>query len=330
MPRSARAAASGGGGGIDQRKVHTERLAYLATQVRAAHELVAYAERLDEQHARRHRRVRVHLRGRVDAHPAQRHRGSVGRLRRRRRDRGHALHRGCARGVRAGLAHASRPSDAPCSPTSSRTIDLEDEVATLTRDAARDFARNEVVPRAQQIHREDLIVPDDLIQKFAAQGFFGSSISRGVRRDRHGRPAHDHHHRGAVGGLARRGRLAGHAPRDPLEGPPRKGTDEQKREWLPRIASGETLVAIAVTEPDVGSDVASLQTHFEPAERGRRGWRLNGAKAWSTFSGRANVLALLARTDPDSSRGNRGLSLFIVPKDAYPRHQWRYEQPEEA
>lgn len=100
-------------------------------------------------------------------------------------------------------------------------------------------------------------------------------------------------------------------------------------EWLPKIAAGEILVAIAVTEPDVGSDVASLQTRAEPAEHeGRRGWRINGAKAWSTFSGRADVLALLARTDPDVSKGNRGLSLFIVPKATFDGHQWRHEQPE--
>src|SRR5690606_3150575 len=55
-------------------------------------------------------------------------------------------------------------------------IELQDEVATLTRDLARDFAKNEVAPRAQEIHRQDLLVPEDLIQKFAAQGFFGSSI----------------------------------------------------------------------------------------------------------------------------------------------------------
>ncbi|MFN8639188.1 MAG: acyl-CoA dehydrogenase family protein, partial [Dehalococcoidia bacterium] len=234
-------------------------------------------------------------------------------------------------GVRAGLAHARIEAlgRTVLANLGQNHIDLEDEVATLTRDAARDFARNEVVPRAQQIHREDLIVPDDLIQKFAAQGFFGSSIPEEYGGTGMGdlpmiiiTEELSAASLGAAGSLATRPEILSKAL---LAG----GTDEQKREWLPRIASGETLVAIAVTEPDVGSDVASLQTRAEPAEHeGRRGWRLNGAKAWSTFSGRANVLALLARTDPDSSRGNRGLSLFIVPKDAYPGHQWRYEQPE--
>src|SRR4029077_16508091 len=57
------------------------------------------------------------------------------------------------------------------------------------------------------------------------------------------------------------------------------------------------------------------------------GWRISGAKAWCTFAGRANVLALLARTDPDPQAGARGLSLFIVPKDAFPGHEFEMRQP---
>jgi (2S)-methylsuccinyl-CoA dehydrogenase len=83
-----------------------------------------------------------------------------------------------------------------------------------------------------------------------------------------------------------------------------------------------------VTEPDVGSDVASVQCKATPGEAdGRKGWLLNGAKAWGTFAGRANVLALLARTDPDVSKGYAGLSLFIVPKDAFFGHKFEYRQP---
>ncbi|HET6615636.1 MAG TPA: acyl-CoA dehydrogenase, partial [Dehalococcoidia bacterium] len=61
---------------------------------------------------------------------------------------------------------------------------------------------------------------------------------------------------------------------------------------------------------------------------GKQGWLLNGAKAWCTFAGRANVLALLARTDPDASKGHAGLSLFIVPKDTFDGHKFEYRQPE--
>ena len=100
------------------------------------------------------------------------------------------------------------------------------------------------------------------------------------------------------------------------------------KEWLPKIAAGDVLVAIAVTEPDTGSDVSALQTKAEPSElNGQKGWKINGAKAWSTFSGRANVLALLARTDPDMSKGAKGLSLFIVPKDSFgDEEKWEFKQ----
>src|SRR5207237_8833154 len=72
------------------------------------------------------------------------------------------------------------------------------------------------------------------------------------------------------------------------------GTEEQRQRWLPKIAAGEVLVAIAVTEPDVGSDVAAVGCKAERAEvGGQQGWVINGNKAWSTFAGRAGVLALL-------------------------------------
>jgi (2S)-methylsuccinyl-CoA dehydrogenase len=83
-----------------------------------------------------------------------------------------------------------------------------------------------------------------------------------------------------------------------------------------------------VTEPDVGSDVASVACRAEPAEvGGRKGYRINGAKAWCTFAGRANVLALLARTDPNPAAGARGHSLFIVEKDAFGGHEFTMRQP---
>ncbi len=84
------------------------------------------------------------------------------------------------------------------------------------------------------------------------------------------------------------------------------------------------MVGISVTEPDVGSDVASVKCR---AERRGDDWVINGPKSWCTFAGRANVLALLARTDPDPSRGARGLSLFIVPKDAFDGHDFEMKQP---
>jgi (2S)-methylsuccinyl-CoA dehydrogenase len=106
------------------------------------------------------------------------------------------------------------------------------------------------------------------------------------------------------------------------------GTDAQKQTWLPPIAAGELMAGISVTEPDTGSDVASITCRAERGEAGgAAGWLVNGAKAWCTFAGRANVLALLARTDPDAAKGAKGLSLFIVPKDTFEGHSFEMRQP---
>ena len=90
------------------------------------------------------------------------------------------------------------------------------------------------------------------------------------------------------------------------------GTEEQKLEWLPKLATAEVMPAVAVTEPDYGSDVAGIKVTATPAAGpdGADGYVINGVKTWCTFGARADALALLARTDPDRSKGHRGLSLF--------------------
>jgi (2S)-methylsuccinyl-CoA dehydrogenase len=94
------------------------------------------------------------------------------------------------------------------------------------------------------------------------------------------------------------------------------GTAEQKQYFLPRLAAGEMLAAISITEPDYGSDVASLSLK---ASQTTDGWSLNGAKTWCTFAGKADVIVVIARTDPDRSKGHKGLSMFMVEK---PRFSW--------
>jgi (2S)-methylsuccinyl-CoA dehydrogenase len=101
------------------------------------------------------------------------------------------------------------------------------------------------------------------------------------------------------------------------------GTEEQKQTWLPRIATGELMAGIMVTEPDFGSDVAGVKVAATPADGG---WKVNGVKTWATFAGRADVLMLLARTDPDRSKGHRGLSVFIVEKPRTEGHAFHFEQ----
>lgn len=93
----------------------------------------------------------------------------------------------------------------------------------------------------------------------------------------------------------------------------RFGSDEQRDKYMPGIVSGEILTAVAVTEPDAGSDVAGLRTTAKRS--GNDAWVLNGAKMFITNGVNADVLFVAAKTDPDA-KGSRGISMFIVERDA--------------
>jgi (2S)-methylsuccinyl-CoA dehydrogenase len=183
--------------------------------------------------------------------------------------------------------------------------------------AFRRFAQERIAPLAERIHRYDELLPDEIIEELGQMGCFGMSIPArygGFQDDSH--PDHtgmvivsDELSRasfGTAGSLITRPELLSKAL---LKG----GTEAQREKWLPLIASGALQVAVAVTEPDYGSDVANLTTVARPSGSG---WRLNGTKMWCTYAGRAELLMVLARTDPDASLGHRGLSLFMVEKPA--------------
>ncbi len=199
----------------------------------------------------------------------------------------------------------------------------------MVADTFRRFGEDRIAPHAEHIHRNDTDIPEDIIEGLAALGCFGLSVpeeyggfATGGESDYLGMViATEELSRaslGAGGSLITRPEILTRA----LE---RGGTEEQKQEWFPRIASGETMVAVAVTEPDYGSDVANLKV---TATRSDDGWLINGVKTWCTFAGRANVLMLLARTDPDRSKTHRGLSLFIVPKPQAEGHSFAFTQDE--
>ena len=193
-----------------------------------------------------------------------------------------------------------------------------DEEKILMADTFRQFAEDVVKPLASQIHREDMIIPDEILDGVREMGCFGLSVPQ-----RYGGLLPDDQEdnlgmivvteelsRGSLGGagsLITRPEIMARAL---IEG----GTEEQKQHWLPKIAEGRPLCAIAITEPDYGSDVASLKLKATQVDDG---WILNGAKAWSTFAGKSGVLLTLARTDPDPSAGHRGLSLFMVEKPEF-------------
>jgi len=91
----------------------------------------------------------------------------------------------------------------------------------------------------------------------------------------------------------------------------RQGSEAQRRRWLPEMATGRVLGAFALSEPDAGSDAASLRTQ---AVRDGDGWVLNGTKSWVTSGDMAGLLLVMARTDtPEQRRGSRGISAFLIP-----------------
>ncbi|MDZ7675719.1 MAG: acyl-CoA dehydrogenase family protein [Acidimicrobiales bacterium] len=195
-----------------------------------------------------------------------------------------------------------------------------DEDFELVQDTFRRFAEEQIVPHAEHVHRTNGDVPEDVINGLAELGAFGLSIpeeyggfAAGGESDYMGMVvATEELSRGSLGiggSLITRPEIMTRAVE-------KGGTEEQKQHWLPKLATTEVMCAVAVTEPDFGSDVASLKTTATRAtvDDGTEGWRINGVKTWCTFGARADVLLLLARTDPDRSLGHKGLSMFIVPK----------------
>ncbi len=205
-------------------------------------------------------------------------------------------------------------------------LHLPEEVALLA-DAFGRFADEQVAPRAEEVHRRNLDVPEELITGMAAMGAFGMSIPEEYGGFRESPDPGALAMVVATEELSRGSLMAGSLLTRPeilvtalLDG----GTEEQKRRWLPAIAAGELMVAVAVTEPDRGSDVAGITMTARPD---RDGYLLRGAKMWATFAGRAELLMVLARTDPDRSTGARGLSLFVVEKPARAGHAFELTQP---
>ena len=197
----------------------------------------------------------------------------------------------------------------------------------MVQDTFRRFAEDKLVPIAEHIHRHNADIPEEIISGLAEMGAFGLSIGEEYGGFASGDEsdyiamvvATEELSRGSLGAggsLITRPEILARA----LEA---GGTEEQKRTWLPKLATAEVMNAVAVTEPDYGSDVAGVKVTATPVEGG---YLINGVKTWCTFGARADVLMLLARTDPDRSLGHKGLSMFIVPKERGDGHGFELTQ----
>jgi (2S)-methylsuccinyl-CoA dehydrogenase len=241
--------------------------------------------------------------------------------------------REAAWGVEAGALDGARPFVAAYrDPAFLASIDgpgprhLDDDFE-MVQDAFRRFAEDKIRPVAEHVHRHNDDIPEEIIAGLAEIGAFGLSVpeehggfAAGGESDYMGMVvATEELSRGSLGvggSLITRPEILTRAL---VKG----GTEEQKQQWLPRLASAEQMAAVAVTEPDYGSDVAGIKV---TATRADGGWLVNGVKTWCTFGARATVLMLLARTDPDRSKAHRGLSMFVVPKPVSDGHGFELTQ----
>jgi (2S)-methylsuccinyl-CoA dehydrogenase len=189
------------------------------------------------------------------------------------------------------------------------------------------FAEEKIRPHAEHVHRTNGDVPEEVIQGLAELGGFGLSVPEAYDGMAGGGEAD---YLGMVvateelswGSLGIGGSLITR-PEILTRALVTGGTDEQKQRWLPRIASGELIVGVMATEPDFGSDVAGVSTMATPTEGG---YLVNGVKTWATFAGRADLVMLLVRTNPDKSLTHRGLSLFVVEKEPSAGHSFALDQ----
>ncbi len=188
-------------------------------------------------------------------------------------------------------------------------FELTDE-QRLIRDTARDFADNEIAPRARENDRSGHF-DTELVAKLGEMGFIGPILpeeygGRGIDYRTYGLIVEEI---GRADSSARtivsvNTSLVGSAIA-------RWGTEEQKRRLIPGLCSGEAMGCFGLTEPDTGSDAANLKTR---AEKTDDGWKLTGQKQWISLGNHAAFALIFAQTDPE--KNHRGLAAFAVPTDS--------------
>jgi len=185
-------------------------------------------------------------------------------------------------------------------------LDLSDE-QRLIQETARDFVDNEVVPRARENDRAARF-DRELAQRLGDMGYLGAPVA-----EEYGGRGLDYVSYGLIVEEVGRGdssaRTVVSVQTSLVCGSiERWGSEEQKRQWLPRLCSGEALGCFGLSEPDAGSDPSSMRTRAQ-FENGR--WRINGQKMWISLGNHAELAMIFAQTDPD--RRHRGIACFLVP-----------------
>src|SRR6185503_9813548 len=186
---------------------------------------------------------------------------------------------------------------------------MDNETLTLLRDSIRRFVEKEVVPKGQA-WEEQGFVPREVLREMGRLGFLGLRYA-----EEHGGGALDARATAMLAEELGRSTFGGFAitvlVHTDMASPHliNAGTPEQVSRFLPKIISGETITAVAVTEPDAGSDVKAIRTS---AKREGGDWVLKGTKMFITNGALADVLFVAAKTDP--AAGSKGVSMFIVEK----------------
>ena len=185
-----------------------------------------------------------------------------------------------------------------------------DETSSMIRDQFNKFVDEHVTPYAHEWHLKDELIPMSVIEKMSELGIFGLTIPEEYGGLGMSKLAMcivtEELARGyiGIGSLGTRTDISSELL---LIG----GTEEQKQKWLPKIASGEILPTAVFTEPNTGSDLASLKTR---ATANGTHYSITGNKTWITHGARSDLMTLLARTNPDE-KGYKGLSMFLAEKE---------------
>jgi len=188
-------------------------------------------------------------------------------------------------------------------------VGLDDEMLEMVRDQFHRFAEEQVIPFAHEWHLQDQLIPDDVIDQMSELGVFGLTIPEQWGGLGMGKTAMcvvtEELSRGyiGVGSLGTRSEIAAELIR-------LGGTEQQKTDILPKLASGEILPTAVFTEPGTGSDLASLKTR---AVKDGDDYIVTGNKTWITHAARTDMMTMLVRTDADQP-GYKGLSMLLVEK----------------